>query len=188
MAYYYNKKDWWLEAYRWVDDVCCQCVRRTTWTLYNTRNNWTALVYRVYTCATSHWDRHTVTKALMHHKHVTYLQLEEENERSGLVGNFVSSQIVIYHWPAGKLTTSTIFWIQTAVLWSTVYLLPEFHENPPITFWVIQLTNRQTDRQTNGGENRTFAQSGGGYKSFSAAFYETSSGTRGSMTDKRWCL
>jgi len=31
------------------------------------------------------------------------------------------------------------------------YLFPKFHETPPITFWVILLT----DRQTNGGQNST---------------------------------
>jgi len=33
--------------------------------------------------------------------------------------------------------------------------VPKFNENPPITFWVIVLTNRQTNKQTGGGQNRT---------------------------------
>ena len=31
----------------------------------------------------------------------------------------------------------------------------KFHRNAPITFWVMLLTNKQTDEQTNGGEHRT---------------------------------
>jgi len=32
----------------------------------------------------------------MHYKNVSYLQLENESESSGLVGNFVAPQIVMY--------------------------------------------------------------------------------------------
>jgi len=35
----------------------------------------------------------------------------------------------------------------TTHLWSIIYLIPEYHENLLITFWVMLLTDRQTNKQ-----------------------------------------
>jgi len=47
----------------------------------------------------------------------------------------------------------------------SLYLFPRSHRHSTIAFQVIMLTNRQTNRQTNGGENRTSAKSGDGHNS-----------------------
>jgi len=44
----------------------------------------------------------------MNRKCVTYLQLENESESSGLTENFVASGIVMHCWPTGKLTNADI--------------------------------------------------------------------------------